>query len=109
MGWWRVNADTLAESRFVISPLAEATASLIALERGTAAHPGERAWLDAHQTAYRKRLAGDPVTALLVRAALGRRWIADFLTLRRPERANRRSARSWRGCGRGHRRRPART
>jgi DNA-binding transcriptional ArsR family regulator len=68
-------------SRFVISPLAEATASLIALERGTAAHPGERAWLDAHQAAYRKRLAGDPVTALLVRAALGRRWIADFLTL----------------------------
>jgi len=81
MGWWRVNADTLAGSRFVISPLAEATASLIALETGTAAHPGERAWLDAHQTAYRKRLAGDPVTALLVRAALGRRWIADFLTL----------------------------
>lgn len=81
MGWWRVNADTLAGSRFVISPLAEATASLIALERGAAAHPGERAWLDAHQTAYRKRLAGDPVTALLVRAALGRHWIADFLTL----------------------------
>jgi DNA-binding transcriptional ArsR family regulator len=81
MGWWRVSADTLAGSRFVISPMAEATASLIALERGTAAHPGERAWLDAHQTAYRKRLAGDPVTALLVRAALGRHWIADFLTL----------------------------
>jgi DNA-binding transcriptional ArsR family regulator len=81
MGWWRVNADTLAGSRFVISPLAEATASLIALETGTAAHPGERAWLDAHHTAYRKRLAGDPVTALLVRAALGRRWIVDFLTL----------------------------
>jgi DNA-binding transcriptional ArsR family regulator len=81
MGWWQVNADTLAESRFVISPLAEATASLIALERGTAAHPGERAWLDAHQRAYRERLAGDPVTALLVRAALGRRWIADFFTI----------------------------
>ena len=25
MGWWQVSADTLAESRFVISPLAEAT------------------------------------------------------------------------------------
>jgi len=81
MGWWQVNADTLAGSRFVISPLAEATASLIALERGTAAHPGERAWLDAHQPAYRERLAGDPVTALLVRAALGRHWIADFFTI----------------------------
>jgi len=80
MGWWQVNADTLAGSRFVISPLAEATASLIVLETGTAAHPGERAWLGTHQPAYRKRLAGDPVTALLVRAALGRHWIADFVT-----------------------------
>jgi DNA-binding transcriptional ArsR family regulator len=81
MGWWQVSADTLAESRFVISPLAEATASLIALARGTAAHPGERTWLDAHQSAYRERLAGDPVTALLVRAALGRHWIADLFTI----------------------------
>jgi DNA-binding transcriptional ArsR family regulator len=80
MGWWQVSADTLAQCRFVISPLAEATASLILLEGGTAGHPGERAWLDAHQPAYRERLAGDPVTALLVRAALGRHWIADFVT-----------------------------
>jgi DNA-binding transcriptional ArsR family regulator len=78
MGWWQVNADTLAGSRFVISAMAEATASLIALERGMAAHPGERVWLDAHQPAYQERLAGDPVTALLVRAALGHRWITDF-------------------------------
>lgn len=81
MGWWQVNADTLAGSRFVFSPLAEATASLIVLERGVADHPGERTWLDTHQPAYRDRLAGDPVTALLVRAALGRHWIADFLTV----------------------------
>ncbi|MFC4590549.1 ArsR/SmtB family transcription factor [Sphaerisporangium corydalis] len=80
MGWWQVNADTLAGSRFVVSPLAEATASLIALEKGTAAHPGERAWLGAHLPAYRERLAADPVTALLVRAGLNRCWIADFLT-----------------------------
>jgi DNA-binding transcriptional ArsR family regulator len=80
MGWWRVSADTLAASRFVISPLAETTASLITLHRGAAAHPGDRTWLDAHQPAYRERLADDPVTALALRAALGRRWIADFLT-----------------------------
>jgi DNA-binding transcriptional ArsR family regulator len=43
-------------------------------------HPGERAWLNAHLAAYRARLADDPITALLVRAARGRRWIADFLT-----------------------------
>jgi DNA-binding transcriptional ArsR family regulator len=81
MGWWQVNADTLAGSRFVFSPLAEATASLIALESGAAGHPGARTWLDTHQPAYRDRLAGDPVAALLVRAALGRHWIADFLTV----------------------------
>ncbi len=46
MGWWQVSADTLAASRFVISPLAETTAALLALERGTAAHPAEKAWLD---------------------------------------------------------------
>ncbi|MEU4833879.1 helix-turn-helix domain-containing protein [Streptosporangium sp. NPDC023615] len=81
MGWWEVNADTLAGSRFVVSPLAETTACLIALERARAAHPGERRWLEAHLPGYRARLAADPVTALLVRCALGRTWIADFLTL----------------------------
>ncbi|MGI5349307.1 ArsR/SmtB family transcription factor [Streptomyces sp. CA-250714] len=80
MGWWQVNADTLAGSRFVVSPLAEAIASLKVLERGSAAHPGERAWLDAHQPAYRARQAADPVTAQLIRAALGPTWNADFLT-----------------------------
>ena len=78
MGWWQVSADTLAESRFVISPLAETTASLVVLHKGTATHPGERPWLNAHHAAYRERLASDPVTAQLVRTALGRRWVADF-------------------------------
>ncbi|WP_328385300.1 ArsR family transcriptional regulator [Streptomyces sp. NBC_00400] len=43
------------------------------------AHPGEEAWLRAHLPGYRARLAADPVTALLVRAALGTSWIADFI------------------------------
>lgn len=80
MGWWQVNADTLAGSRFVVSPLAETFASLKALHAGTGAHPGELAWLTRHLPAYRRRLSRDPVTALLVRAGLGREWIADFLT-----------------------------
>jgi len=80
MSWWQVNADTLAGSRFVVSPLAETTACLKTLERATAAHPGERTWLDAHLPAYRRRLAGDPVTALLIRAALRPNWNATFLT-----------------------------
>ncbi|WP_330174741.1 winged helix-turn-helix domain-containing protein [Streptomyces sp. NBC_01498] len=80
MGWWQVDADTLAGSRFVVSPLTETVASLRALHDGRAAHPGERAWLDAHLPAYRSRLAADPVTALLVRSAFGRGWNADFIT-----------------------------
>lgn len=80
MSWWQVNADTLATSRFVTSPLAEATAGLKALQQGTAAHAGERRWLDDHLPGYRERLAGDVITASLVRAALGRSWNATFLT-----------------------------
>ncbi|TGB05869.1 ArsR family transcriptional regulator [Streptomyces sp. MZ04] len=82
MGWWQINADTLAGSRFVVSPLAEATASLFALERRTATHPGERSWLETHLPAYRERVAAEPGLGELVRAVLGdrTRWIADFLT-----------------------------
>ncbi|MFI8189740.1 ArsR/SmtB family transcription factor [Streptomyces sp. NPDC085946] len=80
MGWWQITADTLARSRFVLSPLAETFASLRLLHTARASHPGERAWLDARLPAYRRRLADDPVTALLVRAGLGPEWIADFLT-----------------------------
>jgi len=80
MGWWQVNADTLAGSRFVISPLAEATAALITLAQGTAAHPQEHAWLNAHLPAFRALLAGDPVAAALLHAGLSHRWIADLFT-----------------------------
>ncbi|HEY3682809.1 MAG TPA: winged helix-turn-helix domain-containing protein [Streptosporangiaceae bacterium] len=80
MGWWRVDADTLAGGRFVASPLAETLACLMTLSRETAADPGERAWLTAHLPAYRARLAADPVTARLVRAVFGRGWIADFVS-----------------------------
>ncbi|WP_320779068.1 ArsR/SmtB family transcription factor [Streptomyces sp. CRN 30] len=80
MGWWQVNADTLAGSRFVISPMAEVFASLKVLHAGVGSWPGEQEWLARHLPGYRARLAADPVTALLVRAGLGRTWIADFLT-----------------------------
>ncbi|MEW2620766.1 helix-turn-helix domain-containing protein [Streptomyces sp. NPDC048106] len=80
MGWWELNADTLARSRFVVSPLAETFARLKLLHAGDAAHPGEREWLRARLPGYRALLAADPVTDRLVRAGLGRDWIADFLT-----------------------------
>ncbi|KUL24920.1 winged helix-turn-helix domain-containing protein [Actinoplanes awajinensis] len=79
MGWWRVDADTLATSRFVVSALAEATAGLLRLRWDTAELPSDREWLRAHRPAYLARLAADPITARLVEAALRPRWIADFV------------------------------
>ncbi|MGC5037465.1 ArsR/SmtB family transcription factor [Streptomyces sp. DT190] len=78
MGWWQINADTLAGSRFVISPFAEAFGSLKLLHTAAATHPGERRWLGTHLPDYRRRLARDPVTALLVGAGIGTEWTADF-------------------------------
>ncbi|WP_030691429.1 ArsR family transcriptional regulator [Streptomyces globisporus] len=80
MGWWRIGTDTLAGSSFLLSPLAETVASLKALHAAAATHPGERAWLGRHLPAYRERLAAEPLDALLVRAAIGPTWNADFLT-----------------------------
>ncbi|MEU2670099.1 winged helix-turn-helix domain-containing protein [Streptomyces sp. NPDC007164] len=80
MGMWQIDTDTLAGSRFVVSPLAETVSALNSLERGRPDHPGERAWLDAHLPAYRARQAADPVAARLVPAGLGGGWSADFLT-----------------------------
>ncbi|MFI8258163.1 ArsR/SmtB family transcription factor [Streptomyces filamentosus] len=80
MGWWRIGADALAGSRFVVSPLAETVAALKALHAGRAGHPGERAWMTEHLPAYRARLAAEPLDGLLVRAAISPTWNADFLT-----------------------------
>ena len=80
MGWWQVNADTLARSRFVISPLAETTASLLALERGAAAHPGERRWLEAHQGAYRGYVKDHPDVPWLIRLSLAHCWVPAVIT-----------------------------
>ncbi|ADB30607.1 transcriptional regulator, ArsR family [Kribbella flavida DSM 17836] len=80
MGWWQLDADTLARSRFVVSEFTETVAGLASLTRGSAAHPGERAWLATHLSPYRLLLEREPVTAQLVRAAFSATWIADFLT-----------------------------
>lgn len=79
MGFWQVSADTLVRSRFQVCPFTETFAALRLLHTGTGAHPGEDAWLRAQLPGYRARLAADPVTALLVRSAMGTSWIADFL------------------------------
>ncbi|MEV0220045.1 helix-turn-helix domain-containing protein [Streptomyces sp. NPDC050704] len=78
MGLWQIGTDTLARSRFVLSPFAETFASLRLLHAGTGAHPGEEAWLRTHLPGYRAHLAADPVAAQLVQVAIGTSWIADF-------------------------------
>lgn len=78
MGLWQIGTDTLARSRFVLSPFAETFASLKLLYAGAGGHPGEEAWLRAHLPGYRARLAADPVGAPLVRTAIGTSWISDF-------------------------------
>lgn len=80
MGWWQISADTLADSRFVVSPLAETLASLSTLERAVSAHPRERAWLERWLPAYRRLRSDDPLSARIIRTALAPRWSADFLT-----------------------------
>lgn len=81
MGWWKVSTDALAGSRFVISPLAETTASLLALERGAAAHPGERQWLSTHRAAYLRYAKDHPAIPAIMRAAGGHRWIPSLITV----------------------------
>jgi DNA-binding transcriptional ArsR family regulator len=81
MGWWQVGTDTLAGSRFVISPLAETTASLLALERGSAAHPAEQQWRDAHRPAYLRYARAHPAIPAIMRAAVGQRWLPSLITV----------------------------
>lgn len=81
MTWWLVDTDTLANGRFVVSPLCETLACLHTLYRASPAHPGEKAWFDEHLPAYQAMVRSDPVTGALLDAALGARshWIADLL------------------------------
>ncbi|MFI5934691.1 ArsR/SmtB family transcription factor [Actinoplanes sp. NPDC051494] len=83
MGSWRVSADLLASSRFVLSPMAETVSALTLLEapRG----PWQQAFHAANRDAFAEMLAGHPVRRDLVRRAWRSRrgdlpgWMADFL------------------------------
>lgn len=65
MGSWRISADVLARCRFVVSPLAETVAGLLALRDDSRVALGRREWVLAHRPA---RLLGpiraDVLTAL---------------------------------------------
>src|SRR3712207_7634648 len=50
----------------------------------TQVQPWHADWQRTHRPAFRERVAADPVGAALVRAAFGRTWTADFLTVPPP-------------------------
>ena len=78
MGFWLVDADVLANSRFALSPLLETVAAMGKLADSEVA-PWERSWLDAHRARFRARVDGDPFSRALIDEVLGRRWIPDFM------------------------------
>ncbi|WP_306212715.1 ArsR/SmtB family transcription factor [Actinoplanes sp. RD1] len=83
MGSWRVSADLLATSRFLLSPLAETVAALTVLKapRG----PWQQAFHAANRDAFAEMLARHPARRDLAerswRPRAGDRpgWMADFL------------------------------
>jgi DNA-binding transcriptional ArsR family regulator len=83
MGAWRVSADLLASSRFVLSPMAETVAALTVLQ---APHgPWQQAFHAANRDAFGEMTARHPVRRDLLRRAWRPRrgdqpgWMADFL------------------------------
>ncbi|MFK3979062.1 ArsR/SmtB family transcription factor [Micromonospora sp. NPDC050397] len=79
MGVWLVDADVLARSRFVVSPLVETVAALKTLAGLSPVLPAQRVWLDTHRPGYLARLAADPFTEAFVRTVFQPRWVADFV------------------------------
>ncbi|MEU4691192.1 winged helix-turn-helix domain-containing protein [Actinoplanes sp. NPDC023714] len=75
VGFWNVDADTLAGSRFTVSPMAETLAGLMSLHKNRA---GQLDLVRSHRASYRARLASDPVDVALVDAVLRPRWVANF-------------------------------
>ncbi len=79
MGVWRIGADVLAQSRFLVSPLIETVAALRMFAVGDPP-PDARDWYRTHLPAYRTLVADEPLVAPLVQALWRPRWIADFVT-----------------------------
>ena len=78
MSVWHVGADTLAQSRFAVSALAETVASLHLLD-GRSAAPG-RGHSRMQAAAYQERLAADPVVSFFLRKVVRPQWVPDFMS-----------------------------
>ncbi|WP_432972285.1 ArsR/SmtB family transcription factor [Dactylosporangium sp. CA-233914] len=79
MGFWRISADVLAGSRFVVSPMVETVGCLAALNGQHRVSASQRDWLTTALPAFRARWAGDPFALPFLRDAIRPGWLADFL------------------------------
>jgi hypothetical protein len=79
MGTWRIPADLLARSRFVVSPAAEVTATLGALTQP--ADSAERALAAGHREAFAAMLAEHPARRAVLDLSRRTGWLADYLCL----------------------------
>lgn len=78
MGVWVVNAEVLAGSRFILSPLLETLAVLGQLATGIP-HPAHVAEHRALSAAFRDRVEADPFARALLGQVLGNGWMPDFM------------------------------
>jgi hypothetical protein len=79
MGTWRIPADLLARSRFVVSPAAEVAATLGALTQP--ADSAERALAAGHREAFAAMLDAHPARRAVLELSSRPGWIADYLCL----------------------------
>jgi hypothetical protein len=79
VGVWRIDADVLAGSRFVVSPMVETVGCLAALGGQHRLSVTQRDWLREHGPAFRARWAADPFALPFLHDAIRPGWLADFL------------------------------
>jgi DNA-binding transcriptional ArsR family regulator len=87
MGVWRIGADELAESRFVVSPLLETVGALLVLGRGRP-RLDHAEWYRTHRPSFGRLLADDALLPALLDGLFRPRWIADFV-IPPPDRSDR--------------------
>src|SRR4051794_11607118 len=79
MGTWRISADLLARSRFVVSPRIETVAALADLVRPNDA--AGRAFAAGHRESFEAMLTEHPVRREILEHSWRAGWISDWLSL----------------------------
>ncbi len=75
----RLNPESMARSRFALSPLAETVAAMITLAR--ADNPALEPWARPHRPQFRQLLAADPFRQGFVSLATSTKWLPAPVTI----------------------------